>query len=1287
MRGLERECFDGGGSRGRGTVQHWERFRTRGKNQPAYEGINAREISSKRPDIWGYDRRVYNQATVFFFTNFPDDWKQESMWQTFRKFGRVLDIYSPLRKSKKGSRFGFIRFLDVRNEWELEHQLDQIWVGEFKLWVNRPRFKGKESLKKTRAAIENGKQVKREKEHWQIQNSNPNRNPVKIWRVKDKKQVSDGIEFTVKEEEYSWLQGCYVGTAHSVEIILTLQEKFFMEGYFSCKVRAMGGRLVLLEGGDKEEIKDLGVPVHAWGPNFFATIGTKWGKFITLDDSTSKKQRFDIGRMLISTSEMDFISKNISIKVNGEPFTIKVMEEEATNGIFSMKLDHVFKELSGSDNESSESWSLGNGLDDELSDAFLGGGSSKNSRNTTGEKKDDNDVEVEEERRMEAETMDEQPHYRWNQKSQNSKGDQNSAVNDVSFNVDGSRDNLLPNGDDKIQYTCSSNNEGYIADKEVVLDSPEAQNTQNMDRRNVSAKDGEGNVRTVSTDLHNAVLELSFWKGFESESGHEQEWMGRKQRKPKRNRKKKSRSCCSVYMEEGKEERVPKPKERKRASKEQGMKERMPKFSPGSHNQVAGESVTDSGIENRNESLRRGTNLSIAEKIWAFAKEIGVGDRGNEREVIQKLEGMEDRDKELFRLSKVSSNTVLEGNGGGCWCLMGDFNAIRSEYEWNGGRSNRREMAEFDEFIRECGLIDLPLIGRKYTWYKPNRDVMSRLDRFLLSEDWCLKWGDLKQWGLKRTNSDHCPILMKNLTIDWGPKPFRFFDVWLNSPGCKEIVEEVWSSTLTSGWYGYRLKEKLNATKKALKVWSRNMVSKTDSNIKRYEEAIAVIDLKGEVAPLSEEEMGDKYMEQVDEIKEEFKKISAEDNLLLLAPFNEEEVKQAVWSCEGSKASGSDGFNFNFIREMWDLIRGDVMGFVNDFYQNGRLVKGANSSFIVLIPKVNNPQKIEEFRPISLIGVMYKVIAKLLANRISSVLDSIIGESQMAFLRGRQMVDSIVIANETIDAAKRNKKASFVFKLDFEKAYDKVCWEFLDYMMLRMGFDPKWRRWINECLKSVEVSVLLNGSTTRQVKMNRGLRQGDPLSPYLFLLVAEGFNGIISSAINQGLFEGVNIGNRGMRVSHLQFADDSILFGKVVEGNIWAAKSIMRIFELVSGLKINFGKSQLMGINVSDAWMSKMAHILNCKQGVFPCKYLGVPIGGSGKNIAMWKPLIETFEKKLSSWKGWFLSFGGRITLLNVVLSNLPVFTMSTHLLPKGGLIGCKNRVIRDLYGGGTYVG
>ncbi|GLU23474.1 hypothetical protein SLE2022_394740 [Rubroshorea leprosula] len=393
---------------------------------------------------------------------------------------------------------------------------------------------------------------------------------------------------------------------------------------------------------------------------------------------------------------------------------------------------------------------------------------------------------------------------------------------------------------------------------------------------------------------------------------------------------------------------------------------------------------------------------------------------------------------------------------------MGDFNAVRNEQERKGGMSIRREMPEFDEFINECGLVDLPLIGRKFTWYHSNGASMSRLDRFLLSEEWCLNWENVKQWGLNRSLSDHCPIVLKNQISDWGPKPFRFFDAWLELPQFKGIVTDIWKSTVVKGWNGYRLKEKLKETKKVLKEWSKNMTSEIDLGIQKSIDSIASIDKKGEEMPLSLEAIearrtnflelwknqrmkesmwrqkarktwisdgdantkffhrcvkgrrrkndissilvGNQRLEEVNSMKDgvanyfetlfkedvwqrpvldgvEFKKISDEERAMLEAPFSEEEVRQAVWSCESTKAPGPDGFNFKFVKEMWGTLKEDVMGYVSDFHKHGKLVRGMNCSFIVLVPKVNSPQKIEEFRPISLVGVMYKLIAKLLARR------------------------------------------------------------------------------------------------------------------------------------------------------------------------------------------------------------------------------------------------------------------------------------------------------------------
>ncbi|GKV35410.1 hypothetical protein SLEP1_g43679 [Rubroshorea leprosula] len=615
---------------------------------------------------------------------------------------------------------------------------------------------------------------------------------------------------------------------------------------------------------------------------------------------------------------------------------------------------------------------------------------------------------------------------------------------------------------------------------------------------------------------------------------------------------------------------------------------------------------------------------------------------------------------------------------------------------------------------------------------------MSRIDKFLLSEGWLSKWCDTKQWGLTRTVSDHCPIMLKVNKMNWGPKPFKFFDAWLDDQGCRELISEVWNNEKTQGWAGFKLKEKLKATKNALREWSRNFVEQVDAKINSSRVVIEQLDLKGEQGQLTEEEINkrkealldiwknmntkermaqqksrktwlvngdantkffhncvkgkwritkmnsiqikDSQLVEPTIMKEEianffenmfkeencerpklegisFQQITEQENASLVAPFSEDEIKAAVWDCECSKALGPDGFNFRFFRREWETIKGDVIGFIKEFQEKGKLVRGLNSSFIVLVPKVNNPQRIEEYRPISLIGDVYKILGKLLANRLKKVLDQVIGKQQMAFISGRQLMDGVVIENEVVDEAKKKKRKSFLFKIDFEKAYDKVCWKFLDCMMQKLGFCATWRRWIMECLRTSQVSVLVNGSPTRQ---------GDPLSPFLFLIVVEGLNGMITTAVQKGLLEGVEVGSKGFKVSHLQFADDTILFGSATKQNVWAMKGIMRSFELVSGLKVNFKKSQLMGIAVNEEWLDKMAWVLCCRKGNFPFKYLGVPIGGSHRKLHFWKPLVDVFSKKLSAWKGRFLSLGGKITLLNSVLSSLPVFWMSMYWIPSG---------------------
>ncbi|GKV48452.1 hypothetical protein SLEP1_g55265 [Rubroshorea leprosula] len=502
-----------------------------------------------------------------------------------------------------------------------------------------------------------------------------------------------------------------------------------------------------------------------------------------------------------------------------------------------------------------------------------------------------------------------------------------------------------------------------------------------------------------------------------------------------------------------------------------------------------------------------------------------------------------------------------------------------------------------------------------------------------------------------------------------------FLDLWKNM----KIQESMWQQKSRKMWLKMGDANSKFFHRSVKGRWRRNEINSIQI---RGDQCRGVNDIKEGVMNyfkglFSEEEWQRPKLDGIS-----FKQLDEADNDFLTATFSEEDIKNAVWDCDSFKSPGPDGFNFRFIKAMWEEIKQDVIGFVQEFHEHGKLVRGSNSSFIALIPKVENPYRIEDYRPISLIGVMYKILAKLLANRLRKVLDKIIGEQQMAFIEGRQMMDGVVIANEVIDEAKRKRKKSFLFKVDFEKAYDKVSWDFIDYMLMRTGFTVTWRNWIKECLQSSMISILVNGSPTQQFPVSKGIRQGDPLSPFLFLLVAEGLNGLMQSANEKNLYRGVRIGNGNLLVSHLQFADDTLFFGEASEENIQAIKSIMRTFELASGLKINFGKSQIMGVGTEEGWKERMAYRLCCKAGDLPFKYLGTPVGGNHRRIAMWQPLVNSFKKKLASWKGQNLSLGGRITLLNSMLSSLPVYLMSAYKIPKGILFSL-DKIRRNFLWGG----
>ncbi|GKD91967.1 putative RNA-directed DNA polymerase, eukaryota, reverse transcriptase zinc-binding domain protein, partial [Tanacetum coccineum] len=396
-----------------------------------------------------------------------------------------------------------------------------------------------------------------------------------------------------------------------------------------------------------------------------------------------------------------------------------------------------------------------------------------------------------------------------------------------------------------------------------------------------------------------------------------------------------------------------------------------------------------------------------------------------------------------------------------------------------------------------------------------------------------------------------------------------------------------------------------------------------------------------------------------------------------------EEIKEAVWDGESSKAPGPDGYSFAFVKKYWGTIQKDLYDFVNLFFASCVMPNGANSSFFTLIPKVNNPTLITDFRPISLIGIHYKIIAKILANRLSKVIDKIVSKEQSAFIAGRQILDGPVILSEIIEWYKKRKKKLLIFKVDFEKAFDSISWNYLIHILDSFGFGNKWCSWIKACLNSSRASILINGSPTSEFSIKRGLRQGDPLSPFLFILVMEGLHNAFEEAVGNGLITGVNIKNSTINVSHLFYADDVIITTD------WNAKDmdniirVLHVFYLASGLKINIHKSNIYGIGVNKDEVLSMASNAGCMAGDVPFNYLGLPIGSNMKSIASWKTLVDRFHMRLSSWKANLLSIGGRLTLIKSVLGSLGIYYLSIFRAPESVLQDLE-RIRANFFWGGN---
>ncbi|XP_042487366.1 uncharacterized protein LOC122067601 [Macadamia integrifolia] len=516
------------------------------------------------------------------------------------------------------------------------------------------------------------------------------------------------------------------------------------------------------------------------------------------------------------------------------------------------------------------------------------------------------------------------------------------------------------------------------------------------------------------------------------------------------------------------------------------------------------------------------------------------------------------------------------------WSVMGDFNATLFSHEKRGpGKFNLGSAAEFQAMVDACELLSIPSQGKKFTWTNNRRrgHAVAVLDRSFCNGKWIDVFRNVKQRVLLSSVSDHAPLIVVSDDVQRPTNiPFRFHSFWMENDQFISVVEEAWKTSI-GGNPIFVLAQKLKQVKENLKVWARanfpnlnDEVDKAKLELKKVQDMIEVAGMNDELfnreadaktvllkanqmyeklwaekAKLRWMKNGDcnskifhlsvklrRLKNQITSLKKEdgtwvsdqqgisfyvsefFEKFHEADEItvhndlldniprvleeedvagLEIVPSGDE-IKQAVWDLDPVSSPGPDGFPGSFFRRCWTIVEGDFCRAVKKFFEEGRLPKGINNCFISLIPKAEGAASLDRFRPICMGNFYCKVISKILSSRLLVVLPKLISEEQGAFQQGKIISANISLASELSNLMYSSVRGGGMgLKLDVQKA----------------------------------VSILVNGGPVGFFGVGRGLRQGDPLSPFLFILAEEVLCRGLRSMVQNGLIKSLP-GPRGKKI-------------------------------------------------------------------------------------------------------------------------------------------------------------
>ncbi|XP_019162021.1 PREDICTED: uncharacterized protein LOC109158590 [Ipomoea nil] len=607
----------------------------------------------------------------------------------------------------------------------------------------------------------------------------------------------------------------------------------------------------------------------------------------------------------------------------------------------------------------------------------------------------------------------------------------------------------------------------------------------------------------------------------------------------------------------------------------------------------------------------------------------------------------------------------------GPWLVAGDFNAVTKQEETlNYTDYSTQRNADFVDWIHSEGLIDMGFCGPRLTWaelVKWNKEVFGSIEgrkKNLLN----------RIGGIQRLRADqlHRGLhqLENKLKGELEEVLYQEELMWFQRSREEWIV----SGDRNTKFYHAatmvrRARNKIRSLKDDTSEWI-NEGQQLQQHVHKF-----FSNLFREETPAPREEA----------VRGRFPTLNSAAWRVFNRKVTIDEVKTAVFDMNPMKAPGPDGYHAAFYQQMWDIVGASMFDMVEKAFETGKLQEHVNDTLLVLIPKVQMPETIKQFRPISLCNVSYKVITKTITNRLKFILPGLVGPFQSSFVPGRQITDNVLVFQEVMHTmrTKRGKTGLMAIKIDLEKAYDRLSWKFINETLIDAGFESAWAGVIMECVQTANMSIVWNGTRLESFKPQRGVRQGDAMSPALFVLCMERLSQAITEEVANGAWKGIRLANSGPILSHLCFADDMVLFSEASVDQVAVIKGCLDRFCAASGQRVSLIKSQVFfSKNTSTDLAAEISTALNIPETKDLGRYLGVPSIHGRITQSTHGSLIERVAARLEGWKTKTLTFAGRVTLAKSVISAMPTYTMQSMWLPMGICDKLEGMIRRFIWGG-----